>query len=93
MTDAAETDRLRAQVAALIADRKALDDTIAFLINVTSASVQAIREAIPIIADVNPDVAAQASQIVTTWTEFIAGAELAKAAAAMQNAPSSDVRQ
>ena len=88
-----DPEQLRAQVAALIADRKALDDVITFLIRTTSASVETIRETIPVIADVRPDVAADASRIVQTWTDFMAGVRIARAADVMQNAPTTGARQ
>jgi len=89
----AELDHLRAQVAALIADRKALDDVMRHFIETASAAVLVLRDAEPVLAADAPALAARADQIVSVWTNFMAGVSIAKAAAEMQNAPSSDARQ
>jgi hypothetical protein len=93
MTDVTEAVHLRAQVAALIAERKTLDDVMKHFIETASAAALVLRDAAPVLAPIAPALAARADQIVAVWSNFMAGVSIAKAAAELQNAPSSDARQ
>jgi hypothetical protein len=86
-----QIENLQATIDGLNADRARLDRLIALLIQFNSASVEVIRAALPIIADANPPIAAKANEAVRLWTEFVAGADLARAADELQNAPTSDI--
>jgi len=52
-----------------------------------------MRDAAPVLAPIAPALAARADQIVSMWTEFMTGVSIGKAAAEMQNAPTSDRQQ
>jgi hypothetical protein len=91
--DAANLDQLRAQFSALAAELERSTNTICFLIGVCSACVEAIIQSAEVVADTRPDIAAQAAKITETWQQFLAGANMARAAAELQNAPSSDAPQ
>lgn len=93
MTDDAEAIKLRTQVAALIADRKALDDVMCGFIQTASTAALILRDAAPVLAPIAPILAARADQLVAAWTDFMAGVSVAQAVAEMQNAPTSDAQQ
>jgi len=93
MTDANEIERLRDQVAALTDDLGRSIVTTCFLIDLTSACVEAVIQSADVLADARPDIAAHASQIAETWKQFLTSAQVSRAATELQNAPSSDARQ
>ena len=93
MIEEGEVKQLRAQIAGLIADRKALDDVMKHFIETASAAVLVMRDAAPVLAPIAPTLAARADQIVAVWSNFMVGVSIAKAAAELQNAPSSDAKQ
>jgi hypothetical protein len=88
-----ETERLQYELDVLLNKLDELGAIVGLLLQISSAAVAVARDAIPVIQYAAPEAAQLAKQVVSAWADFAAGYEAAKAAALLQNAPSSEAAQ